>query len=62
MLLVGAIAFIKIDNESIVQIVLHALGFTISNKNYFWDKKELGYSSKGEGKMLEMKKKIETKK
>ena len=43
MLLVLAIAFIKIGNESIIKVVLHFIGFSVATKNYIWEKKELNF-------------------
>ncbi len=65
-LIVGAIVFIKIDNESVVQIFLHFIGFSFANKNYVWRKKELYYppntALEQKSKIAEIKKVIETKK
>jgi len=64
MLLVGAIAFIKIDNDSIVKVLLQFLGFSFSNKNYIWRKRDLSYPLNGEGQggwLHKTKKMIETK-
>ncbi|MBM3206726.1 MAG: hypothetical protein FJZ43_03850 [Candidatus Staskawiczbacteria bacterium] len=64
-LLVGAVAFIKIENESVVSIFMHFIGFSMANKNYIWKKKELYHPPNTElgkkSKVEEIKKTIETK-
>ena len=66
LLIIAAIAFLKIDNESIVSIFLHFIGFSIGQKNYIWRKKELSYapkiSAEQKSNIGEIKKIIETKK
>lgn len=44
MLMVAAIAFLKIGNESIIKVLLHFIGFSLAKKNYIWKKKELSES------------------
>lgn len=68
-LVVAAIAFLKIDNESVVKIFLHFIGFSFAKKNYLWGKKELSYSDNNNAAQMtklshlgNMKKMIETKK
>lgn len=64
-LLVAAIAFLKIDNESVVKIFLHFIGFSFANKNYTWKKKEITYpmnTGMQQSRVEEVKKIIETKK
>ncbi len=43
MLLAAGIAFLKINNTSIVTLLLNFLGFTIRKKTYTWQKKEGAY-------------------
>lgn len=45
-LAVGAIAFVKIDNASLITIFFNFLGFTMGQKNYTWKKKESAYPIK----------------
>ena len=61
---VGAIAFLKINNESIVKVLLHFIGFSMAKKNYVWKKKELPYPIGSEiqtSKINDIKKMVETK-
>src|SRR5436305_2106010 len=44
-LLTAAIAFVKIENETIVQILLHMIGFSMTKKNYVWKKGDASYSA-----------------
>jgi len=46
MLLVSAIAFIKINGVSLIKAVLNFLGFLTQNKNYTWKREELSYMPK----------------
>jgi len=39
MALTGSIAFVKIDNISVLTIFMNFIGFTIASKNYMWIKK-----------------------
>ena len=50
MLLIAAIAFIKIDNVSILTIFFHFVGYTAGSKNYVWKKKETAYPFKEQEK------------
>jgi len=43
MILVSAIAFIKINGLPIIKIVLNFLGFVTQNKNYTWKREDLPY-------------------
>ena len=45
-LLAGVIAFVKINNQSIVTVFLNFLGFSVATKNYVWKKKESPYAPK----------------
>lgn len=36
--LVGIIAFVKIDGDSVVKIAMHFIGFSMGSKNYTWKK------------------------
>ncbi len=42
-ILVGIIAFLKINNESVVKIFVNFIMFLTKEKNYTWQKKELPY-------------------
>ena len=46
MILVSAIAFIKINGLPIIKIVLNFLGFVTQNKNYTWKREDLPYLPK----------------
>jgi len=41
--IVAGVAFLKIDNVSIVTIVLNFITFSVGSKNYIWKKKEYPY-------------------
>ena len=60
------IVFVKIENETIIKVFLHFLGFTASKKAYIWKKKELSYpigiTEGKQSKIERIKKHIETKK
>jgi hypothetical protein len=45
-LLAAAIAFLKIDNVSVVKIFLNFVKFLMESKNYIWKKKEIPYPFK----------------
>ncbi len=45
-LIVGAIAFLKVDNTSIMTIIFNFIGFSTTSKNYVWKKKESAYPFK----------------
>jgi len=45
-ILVAAIAFIKIDNASLLKVLFHFLNFSLGEKNYTWKKKESTYPFK----------------
>lgn len=49
MLLVIAIAFLKINDTSIVTIFLNLISYLIKTKNYIWRKKESSYPFKIKG-------------
>ena len=38
--LVAIIAFLKINNQSVIKIFLNFIGFTVGPKNYVWKKEE----------------------
>ena len=66
-LLAIAIAFIKIENESIIQIVMHFIGFSVAKKHYIWKKGNTPYLAAVQetpqlGKVHNVKKLIETRK
>ena len=44
--LVGAIAFVKVDNVSIIKILLNFIRFSTGKKNYVWKKEESPYPFK----------------
>src|SRR5687768_8500199 len=44
--LVFAIAFLKINNESILKILFNFFTFSTGAKNYIWDKKKSAYPFK----------------
>src|SRR5258708_7842589 len=37
------VAFLKVNNESVVKAFLHYVGFSTKPKNYTWKKKDLSY-------------------
>lgn len=41
MLIIGVIAFVKIDDESIIKIIFHFFNFYTDNKNYTWRKGDM---------------------
>jgi len=45
-LLVAGIAFVKIDNASLVTIFLNFISFSMGTKSYTWKKKEVAYPFK----------------
>ena len=45
---VGIIAFLKINNESVIKLALHFIGFSMGQKNYVWKRKEYAYPSNTE--------------
>ena len=42
----AAVAFLKIDNESIVVVVINMIGYATKSKTYIWKKKEAKYPFK----------------
>lgn len=40
---VSLIAFVKINNQSIIKVLLNYIGFSFGAKNYVWKKKETAY-------------------
>lgn len=46
MLTAAAIAFLKVNNESVVTALLHFLKFSTANKDFTWKKKESTYPFK----------------
>jgi len=44
-LIVIVVAFIKINNESVVKILLNFIGFSFGSKNYTWQKDGLGQTN-----------------
>ena len=45
-IMVAAIAFLRVNNESIVKLFLNFITFSTAKKNYIWDKKESAYPFK----------------
>lgn len=41
-----AVAFLKINNESVVKLLLNFIAFSTGTKSYTWDKKESAYPFK----------------
>lgn len=50
LLVVGIIAFVKINDEPIITLLLHMAGFIVASKNYTWQKKDQPYPFKVEKK------------
>ena len=46
MLVISAVAFLKIDDEKITKIIYHFLNFYTDDKNYTWGKKDASYPFK----------------
>src|SRR3989344_6802432 len=46
--IIFVVAFIKINNASIITVLMHFLGFTTSTKNYIWKKQNRPYPMKVE--------------
>ena len=58
--IVSVIAFIKIDNASLVTVFLHFFGFLFENKTYIWEKKKSPYPYKSLNPNLQSKEKLIT--
>lgn len=50
--LAAAIAFVKVDNMSLVTMAMNFIGFTMASKNYMWKKKESPYPFKVQKKEI----------
>src|SRR3989344_2516740 len=37
---VAAVAFVKIDREPILKVLINFIGFSVRRKNYLWEQKE----------------------
>src|SRR3989344_2464430 len=46
MMIVSAIAFLKIEDEKITKVILHSINFYTDDKSYTWKKGDMGYQSK----------------
>lgn len=48
--IVVVIAFVKIDNVSLLTLLMHVVGFTVGTKNYTWKRKEATLAPKIQAK------------
>jgi len=67
MLIVAVLAFVKVQNETIISLFMHFLGYSLGTKNFIWKKGDSTYSNLDSaapqlGAMHKVKKSIETKK
>lgn len=46
MIVIATIAFLKIDDESIIKVILHYINFYTDDKNFTWKKGDIVYETK----------------